>query len=385
MVKDYYEILGVPRNASAEEIRKAYKRLAKKYHPDINKEKGAEEKFKEIQHAYSILGDEQKRRNYDQFGEQSEKFSGFGGFSTGGFESNEFNFEDIFESMGFGSGFADFFGENIFGGRQSRKSRGTDILIRLNISFEEAAFGTKKDIEIERIEECETCKGSGAKPGTKILTCKVCNGTGFERTVRRTFIGTISTQTTCRACKGTGTSYEEVCHNCHGDGKVNKRKKITVEIPAGVDTGTKLRISGQGNAGSPGMKKGDIIILIYVEPHEIFKRDEQDIYMEAPISFSEAALGGEIEVPTLKGKAKIRIPPGTQSGTIFKMQGKGIKVLNRNEYGDQFVKVIVRTPEKLSKRQRELFEQLAQEEEIAKSRKGFFDRFKDIFGEKKEK
>ncbi|VVB99897.1 Chaperone protein DnaJ [uncultured archaeon] len=378
MAKDYYETLGIPHDASQEQVKAAYKELAKKYHPDLNKDKGAEEKFKEVQHAYSVLGDEQKRRNYDQFGSEAERFSG-GGFGPGGFQGTA-DFEDIFESFGFGRGFSDIFGAEFGGSRRRGPARGQDLLVRLNLSFEEAAFGTKKEIEIERIEECGTCNGSGARPGTGSKQCDTCRGSGVERSTRRTFIGIIQTQTTCRKCHGTGEIISEPCRDCSGNGRVRKRKKITITVPEGIDTGNQLRLKGQGNAGEHGASHGDIIAVVYMEPHEIFKRDGEDIYMEAPISFSEASLGAEIEVPTLRGKAKLKIPAGTQSGTIFRMQDRGIKILGKNERGDEYVKAIVRTPEKLSKRERELLEKLAEEEEVSRSRKSFFDKFKGMFG-----
>lgn len=378
MTKDYYEILGIARNASAEDIKKAYKDLAKKYHPDLNKEKGAEEKFKEVQHAYSVLGDEQKRRNYDQFGSESERFQGFGG--QGGFSGAEFDFGDIFESFGFGRGFSDIFGGEFGAGRRGPR-RGEDIVVRLDLTFEEAAFGTKKEIELSRVEECSNCGGSGARPGTGKHTCDVCKGSGFERQTRRMGpFGVMQTQTTCRKCRGTGETFSDPCPVCSGSGRMNKRKKITITVPEGIDTGQQLRLKAQGNFGEEGAGRGDLIAVVYIEPHEIFRRDGNDIFMEAPISFSEAGLGSEIEVPTLKGRAKLKIPAGTQSGTIFKMKGKGIKAVGRSEHGDEYVKVIVRTPGKLSKKERELLENLAEEEEVSKSRKGFFGKFKGLFG-----
>ncbi|MFH1391505.1 MAG: molecular chaperone DnaJ [Candidatus Diapherotrites archaeon] len=372
MAKDYYNILGIQRGTSQEEIKKAYKKLAKKYHPDISKETDAEQKFKDVQHAYSVLGDEQKRRNYDQFGEQSERF-GQGGFQ--GFGGEGFDFSDIFESFGFGGGgFEDIFGQGRRGPR-----RGEDIIVKLSLSFEEAAFGTKKEIEVDRIEECDNCKGSGAKPGTKIVTCNVCNGSGMEKQIRRTFLGTIATQSTCRKCKGEGEQVEEPCPDCSGSGREHKRKKISITIPAGIDSGNHLRLRDQGNDGEKGAVKGDLITIIFVEPHEVFKRDGFDIFMELPISFSEAALGNEIEIPTLKGKAKLKVPSGTQSGTLFKMKEKGIQKLQRKDFGDQYVRVVVKTPEKISKKMKKILEELQGEEETAKTRKGIFGKLKGIF------
>lgn len=369
MAKDYYNILGVQKNSSQEEIKKAYKKMAKKYHPDISKETDAEQKFKDVQHAYSILGDESKRRNFDQFGEQGERFGGqgFGGFQGG------FDFSDIFEQFG-GGGFGDIFGQ----GRRGPQ-RGEDIIIRLSLTFEEAVFGTKKEIEIDRVEECGNCKGSGARPDTKIITCNTCQGTGIEKQIRKTFLGTIATQSTCRTCKGSGETVYDPCPICNASGREHKRKKLKITIPEGIDTGNHLRLSGQGHSGEKGAGKGDLIAVIYIEPHEIFKRDGFDIFMEIPISFSESALGNGVEIPTLKGKAKLKIPSGTQSATLFKMKGKGIKRLNRNDYGDQYVRVKVKTPEKMSKKMKELLQELSREEQTAKNRRGLFGQLKGIF------
>lgn len=374
--KDYYETLGVQKGASADEIRKSYKELAKKYHPDISKEKDAEKKFKEIQQAYSVLGDEQKRKNYDQFGEAGEKFSGFSGFDFGGFSNREFDFGEMFGENGF-SGFSDIFGGGFGGHREP--SRGEDLAVRLNVTFEEAAFGAEKDIEIQRIAECEKCNGSGAEPGSRIIKCPKCNGTGTERSVRKTFLGTIATQTTCRKCKGMGETPEKACSNCSGSGRARERKKITVKIPEGINTGNNLRMRGMGNAGERGAGYGDLIAVIYVESHEVFKRDGSDIYLEIPISFSEAALGTETEIPTLKGTASLKIPGGTQTGTVFRMKDKGIKELGKERYGDQFVKVILKTPEKLSKEEREIFEKLEKKEGLSKNRESIIDRLKKKF------
>src|SRR3989344_1431904 len=379
MAKDYYAILGVQKNASREEILRAYKKLAKQFHPDINNEKGAEEKFKEVQHAYSVLGDEQKRRNYDQFGSEAEKFSGFSGFDTGGFRQSDFNFEDIFESSFFGSGFSDIFGQAFGQNSRGGPRRGEDIAMRMNLSFEEAVFGAKKQVEIERVEECGNCSGSGARPGTKKTECGQCHGSGIERHSRKTFLGTISTQNTCAKCQGAGEIAEDPCPVGGGGGLERKRKKISVNIPAGINTGNNLRLHNQGNAGEKDAGHGDLVLIIYVEPHEVFKRDGFDIFMEVPLSFSEAALGSEVEIPTLKGKANLKVPAGTQGGTIFKMRGRGIKKLSRGEHGDQHVKVVLRTPEKLSKKEKELFEKLSKEEEVRAKRKSFFDGFKGIF------
>jgi molecular chaperone DnaJ len=373
--KNYYNTLGIQKNASTEEIKKAYKQLAKKYHPDISKEPNAEQKFKEVQEAYSILSDPTKRQNYDQFGSASQKFTGFKGFNYGDFSNMEFDFEDLFNGMGF-RGFSDMFGM----GQKTRKRRpqhGEDIAIKLTISFMEAAFGTQKDIIFERIEECEEGNGNGAKKGTHPTTCPNCNGKGIETKTIRTILGIMQTTTTCTRCKGEGTTIKEPCPKCKGRGKTLNKKKATIKIPAGIDTGNRLRMNELGNTGDHGTTPGDLHIIIAVEPHDTFKRDGPDIFIEMPISFAEATLGTEIETPTLKGKAKLKIPPGTQTGTIFKMKNQGIKELNSNRTGDQYVKVYLRTPEKLNKKQRELFEQLYEEEKLREKRKGIFDKIKD--------
>jgi molecular chaperone DnaJ len=377
MATDYYSTLGVPRDASQDDIRKAYKRLAKQYHPDISKEKEAEHKFKEVQQAYSVIGNEQKRRNYDQFGSASEKFGGFGGFDFGGFSHQEFDFGDIFRDFGFGDTFSDLFGAG--SGRGGGPVRGEDIPIRMNVPFEEAVFGAEKEIVVEGIEECGVCSGSGAKPGTKIVNCGNCNGTGIEKRVQKTILGIISTQRPCSRCRGAGKRTEENCTECRGAGRVRKRKTLKIKIPAGIDTGNHLRLRGQGNAGDKGGGAGDVIILIYAEPHELFKRDGSDIFMEVPVSFSEAALGSSIEVPTLKGKAEIKVPAGTQTGTIFKMRGRGIKKLSSTDYGDQFVKVILKTPEKIDREQKKLFEELGKLEGLAKKRENIIEKLRKKF------
>ncbi len=267
----------------------------------------------------------------------------------------------------------------MFGGGRRGPMRGSDVLVKISLSFKEAVFGCDKDIDVERVEECDRCKGSGAEPDTKIIKCPVCHGTGIERKLRKTIIGTIATQNTCSNCKGQREVPEKPCKVCGGIGRTRNRAKIKVKIPAGIDTGNHLRLREQGNEGDVGAGKGDVIVVVYVEPHEVFKRDGTDIYMEVPISFSEAALGSKIEVPTLKGNAEIKITAGTQTGTIFRMKDKGIVEINGRGHGDQFVKVIVKTPEKLTKKQKELFEELGENEELAKKREGFIDKLKKKF------
>ncbi|MBN1941024.1 MAG: molecular chaperone DnaJ [Candidatus Diapherotrites archaeon] len=371
--KDYYETLGLKKEASPEEIKRAYKELAKKYHPDLNKEPGAEEKFKEILESYQILSDPQKKANYDQFGHSFEGFQGFQGFR--GFNSRdfEFDFEDLFRNIGgFGtfSGFGDLFG-NTFGQRAKRENaRGANIRIDLSITFEEAAFGTKKEIKFKRLEKCKACKGTGAEDA-KLETCDNCSGKGVTIQTRRMPFGVFQTQSTCPKCSGTGKTAKKTCSKCKGKAVAEVKKELEVKIPAGINTGNHMRFAGMGHEGKAGF--GDLFILIFVEEHELFRRDNYDVFSEIPISFSEAALGTEMDVPTVHGKVSLKIPAGTQTGTIFRIKGKGIKYIDERGKGDQFVKVIIETPKNLSKKQRQLLEEMQNEESLGKKRKGFFE------------
>ncbi|MGM9967745.1 MAG: molecular chaperone DnaJ [Rummeliibacillus sp.] len=348
--RDYYEVLGIAKTASKDEIKKAYRKLSKKYHPDLNKEPGAEEKFKEIAEAYEVLSDDQKRARYDQFGHQdpNQGFGGFGGFSgSEGFGG----FEDIFSS---------FFG----GGGRTRRDpnaprKGDDLQYRMTISFEEAVFGKEKEIEIPREETCETCHGTGAKPGTSKETCSYCNGSGQTSETVNTPFGQMVNRRTCSHCQGTGQIIKEKCSTCHGAGTVKKRKKIKVNIPAGVDDGQQLRLSGQGEAGINGGPAGDLYIVFHVRASDKFERDGDDIYLELPITFPQAALGDEIEVPTINGKVKMKIPAGTQSGDRFRLKGKGVKNVHGYGTGDQHVIVQIKTPKKLTEKQKELLREFA--------------------------
>ncbi|MBU0662451.1 molecular chaperone DnaJ [Candidatus Micrarchaeota archaeon] len=380
--KDYYGTLGIGKDASDADIKSAYKRLAKKYHPDVSKEGDAEAKFKDVLEAYNILSDPQKRANYDRFGDAAERFSGFGGsggfggFGSGGAGAShmEFDFGDLFENLGGFGGFGDIFGR----GRQRGPARGKDIVAQMAVSFMDAAFGATKEAEIERMEACGTCKGTGAKGG-KTEQCHVCRGRGVERHERRTMFGIFATQTTCRNCGGRGESAKDKCGKCNGAGVIKKKRKIKIKIPAGVNTGNHLRMQDEGQAGEQGAGTGDLFIVIFVEPHEIFKRDGIDIFAEIPLSFAEATLGTAVEVPTLRSNAKIKVPAGTQTGTIFKLRGQGIAELDGSGKGDEYVKVILKTPEKLSKRQRELFEEMAEEDSVRINREGFFERVRKHF------
>ncbi|MBI2144817.1 molecular chaperone DnaJ [Candidatus Woesearchaeota archaeon] len=369
MAKDYYEVLGVPRTASVDEIKKAYRRLAKKHHPDLNKNPDAAEKFKEINEAASILGDEKKKAMYDQYGATGEGFSpgagGFGYTDFSGFEN--LDIDELFERF-FGGGFG--FGHSRQERRRSRK--GSDLAYEVEVSLEEAATGVHRTVTLPRLERCADCNGSGAESSDSIRECPDCGGSGFVRRTQRIAFGTFTTTSHCGKCRGTGKFISNPCKSCHGKGRVEKVRKIEVKIPAGVDNGHRLRVSGEGEAGEHGSQSGDLYLLIRVSPHRIFDRRGNDIFADVPVSFVAAALGGEIEVPTLEGAAQLKIPAGTQTNTVFRMAGKGIPDVDTGEKGAENVKVIVAVPEKLSRRQQELLREFAKEEE--KSGKGVFGR-----------
>jgi molecular chaperone DnaJ len=371
--KDYYEILGVPRNASEEEIRKAYRQLAKKYHPDANPNdrKRAEEKFKEINEAYQVLIDPQKRKLYDMYGHA-------GVDQAYAARSASSAYEDIFERF---EGFSDVFDifEDFFGRRTRRKTgvKGADLRYDLTLSFYEAVFGTEKNIEIPKMEICPSCNGTGAKDGKAFRTCSVCGGTGE----RRYGSGFFSISTTCEKCKGEGKIIDVPCSECHRTGRIKRMKKISIKIPAGVDNGSTLRIPKEGEPGIGGGSPGDLYIIIHVEEHEIFKRENDDIICEVPISFVQAALGAEIEVPTLDGKVIMKIPPGTQSGKVFRLSGKGVPNVKGYGRGDQYVKVIVEVPKNLDSRQKALLLEFAKisGEEVHPLRASFLKKIKNLF------
>lgn len=351
--RDYYEILGVSKDASKDEIKRAYRKLSKQYHPDINKEHGADEKFKEISEAYEVLSDDTKRAQYDQFGhaganQDFDGFGGFGGFSDAGFGG----FEDILNT---------FFG----GGSTRRRNpnaprQGADLQYTMTLTFEEAVFGKETDIEIPREEQCSTCHGSGAKPGTHPEECPYCHGSGQISTEQNTPFGRIVNRRVCHHCGGTGQVIKHKCPTCHGTGKVKKRKKIHIKIPAGIDNGQQLRVAGKGEPGINGGPNGDLYIIFQVKEHEFFERDSDDIYCEMPISFVQAALGDEIEVPTLYGKVKLKIPAGTQTNTKFRLRGKGVKSVRSTTPGDQHVIVRIVTPTKLTEKQKQLLREFAE-------------------------
>lgn len=343
--RDYYKVLGVNRGASDDELKSAYRKLALKYHPDRNPDdKESEEKFKEASEAYEVLRDSQKRSIYDQFGHQGLEGSGFSGFG---------GFEDIFSS--FGDIFEDFFG---FGGRRrsrSRSQRGSDLRYDLTIKFMDAAFGIEKEIEIEKMEKCKTCDGNGCEPGTNPETCSQCQGSGQVSRSQ----GFFTVRTTCHRCRGTGQHIPNPCKQCKGVGQVLESKKVSIKIPAGVDTGSRLRLTGEGEAGIYGGPPGDLYVFIKVKPHEFFQRNEIDIICQVPISFVQAALGDKIMIPTLNGEKKLEIPKGTQPGDLFRFNGEGIPSLHGRRRGDQIIQVLVKTPTHLSKKQESLLKEFA--------------------------
>ncbi|PJD92899.1 MAG: molecular chaperone DnaJ [Legionella sp.] len=348
MQHDYYELLGIDRGASETEIKKAYRKMAMKYHPDRNPDdKEAEERFKDVQKAYAILSDSQKRAAYDQFGHAGvDGNSGHGGFG-GGF------------SGGFGDVFGDIF-ENIFSqqgqGRQSRSQRGSDLQMNVQLTLEEAAKGKQIEITVPRHVGCGGCDATGAKKGSKPKSCETCNGVGQVRMQQ----GFFSIQQTCPSCQGVGQVVTEPCTSCHGSGRVRENKKLTVKIPAGVDTSDRVRLSGEGEAGAHGGPSGDLYVQVSIKPHAIFERHDRDLLCEVPINYATATLGGQIEVPTLEGRVTLKIPAETQTGKSFRLRGKGIQSARSNSKGDLLCKVVVETPVQLDKKQKELLEQFQQ-------------------------
>ena len=342
--RDYYEVLGIGRNAANEEIRKAFRKLAFEYHPDRNHEDGAAEKFKEVNEAYEVLSDPDKRAAYDRFGhaEADGIFGrGFEGFDFGGFG-------DIFDA---------FFGGATTTARQAPQ-RGADLRYRATISLEEVAFGCEREITITRLEHCSLCQGIGSKPGSQPSRCPECNGAGQVRRVQSSIFGRFVTTTTCSRCQGEGRVITEPCLQCHGAGNEKRQRKITVKIPTGVDDGSRIRISGEGNVGARGGSPGDLYTTISVQPHEFFIRDGDDIIYELPINFVQATLGAELEVPTLEDKTKLKIPAGSQTGRVFQLKNQGIPHLHRGGRGDELITLFVVTPEKLDEKQRELLGEL---------------------------
>lgn len=372
--RDYYEVLGVAKNASDEDIKKAFRKLARQYHPDVNKEnpKEAEAKFKEVNEAYSVLSDSQKRAAYDQYGHAAND-PNFGGMGGGGF--GDFGFE------GFGDIFDMFFGGNRSGQRKNGPQRGNDLRYDMEISFEEAAFGKDTTVEIPRTEICPNCKGNRAKPGTPIKSCSACNGTGQVQVTQNTAFGRFVNVRTCERCHGEGKTIETPCPECSGNGRVRKNRTIEIKIPAGVENGSRLRVSGEGEAGLRGGSPGDLYIYVYVKAHSQFERQGNDVHSEVKISITQAILGATITVDTLDGKAELRIPEGTQTGTVFKMKARGIPYLKGHGRGDHLVRIKVSIPTKLTGEQREILRKLAVSfgENLGADEKGFMGRVKEAF------
>lgn len=371
--RDYYEILGLSKDASSDEIKKAYRKLARQHHPDVNQsEDDAGDKFKEVKEAFDVLSDSNRRAQYDRFGHAAEEGGGFNGSGQNG--AAGFGFEDIFDT---------FFGGSR-GRRPNSPQRGADLRYDLEIRLEDAAFGLETTVHIPRTELCSTCDGSGAKAGTKPETCTYCNGSGQQQVVRNTAFGRFVSVKTCEACHGEGTFVKERCSACQGSGRQQQERKIEVKIPAGVDTGSRLRVTGEGETGSRSGPPGDLYIFIHVKPHALFRREGDDIIVEMPISFTQAALGIELEVATLDGKARIKVPEGTQPGTLFRLRGKGIPRLRGYGRGDQHIRVNVVIPKKVTGKQLELLREYAKlaGEEVGQHDKGFIDKMKDALGGK---
>ena len=379
--RDYYEVLGVSKGASDDEIKKAYRKLAKKYHPDMNPgDKEAEAKFKEVNEAYSVLSDEQKRARYDQFGHAGvdpNYGAGGPGGGFGGFDMGDIDLGDIFGSFFGGGGFGGFGGG---GQRRNGPQKGESLRANLTITFEEAAFGCEKEINLNRTEECDVCHGSGCQPGTTAETCPDCRGTGVVRVQQRTGGFAFSSTAACTRCHGTGKIIHSPCKSCGGTGSVKKSKRITVTIPAGIDDGQAISLRGQGNAGKNGGPAGDLIVGVRVRPHPQFRRDGTTVLYEQPVSFFQAAMGAELEIPTIDGKVKYTLPAGTQTGTTFRLRGKGIPELRGRGRGDQYVTVRVQVPTSLNSEQKEALRAFAQTmgENVPEESgfKSFFDKHK---------
>jgi len=372
--RDYYEVLGIAQNAAEEEIKRAYRKLAVKFHPDKNPDDPhAEEKFKELGEAYDVLMDPDKRAAYDRFGHAAfaQGRTGFGG----GFHDPFDIFREVFGQGGFGGGiFETFFGGNA---QAEDRQHGSDLRYDMQIKLEEAAFGAEKEIEIEKLDTCDKCHGSGAEPSSRTVSCPTCGGRGQVISSR----GFFHISQTCPRCRGAGEIIEKPCHQCHGEGRVEKLGRVKLKIPVGIREGSRLRSSHNGEAGIRGGPPGDLYVVIHVKEHKIFQRDGDNLYCEVPIPFSLAALGGEVDVPTLEGKAHLKVPPGTQSGQMFKLRGKGIANMNRRDRGDLLTRLIVEVPSRLNAEQRHKLEEFAAlcGEENTPLRKSFFERAKEFF------
>ena len=382
MKRDYYEILGISKSASADEIKKAYRKVAMQYHPDRNAgDKAAEEKFKEAAEAYEVLSDADKKSQYDRFGHAGLKNNGRGGFGN-------MNTEDIFSQFG------DVFGDDIFGsffgggsrggGRRSHGARGSNLRVKIKLNFEEIANGATKTIKVKKYVSCNTCNGTGAKDKGGVQTCSTCGGSGQVRKVTNTFLGQMQTVTTCPGCNGEGTTITSKCTSCRGEGRVYGEETVNIDIPAGVQEGMQLSMSGKGNAGERGGSSGDLIILIEEENHQYLQRDGLNVVFDLHISFTDVVFGTQVEVPTIDGKAKIKIPAGTQSGKIFRLKGKGFPAINSYERGDQLIHVNVWTPQNINADEKAALEKLQDapnfKPQPVKGEKSFFERVKEMFG-----
>ena len=379
--RDYYEVMGVSKTATQDELKKAYRKLARKYHPDLNKDnEEAAEKFKECNEAYSVLSDDQKRAQYDQFGHAAFEnggmgggggFGGAGGF--GGFGGS--GMEDIFDMF--------FGGQGGRGGSRAKSGpqRGADLRFDLEITFEEAAFGLEKEINLYRDETCDHCHGEGAEPGSKVESCPECNGTGYVRFTQNTMFGQMVNERPCSRCKGEGKIISEPCKECRGKGTVKRNKKLKVKIPAGVDNGSRLRVSGEGEAGAKGGPSGDLYVYLYVKPHKFFERDGTTVLCEVPINIVQATLGADIKGPTLDGQVTMKVPEGTQPGKVLRLKGKGIPSLRGGGRGDQLVRIKVVVPTKLSDKQKDALRKFADisKDNINPEEKSFMDKVKDFF------
>lgn len=372
--RDYYEVLGVPRDADENAIKSAYRKLARQYHPDVNKSEDAEERFKEINEAYEMLSDADKRAAYDRFGHAATQ----GGFGAGGAGQGFGGFP------GFGDIFEEFFGG--FGGARTAQrgpARGNDLRYDLDITFQEAVFGVEKEIEVPRAETCPQCQGSGAEPGTKPIRCPQCNGAGEVRRAQQTILGQFVSVTTCPRCNGEREIATTPCTQCHGQKRVRVTRKLAVSIPAGVDDGMRIRLANEGEPGERGGPPGSLFVVLSVKPHPLFQRQENDIVLELPVNIVQAALGAEIDVPTLDGPAKMTIPPGTQHGAVFKLRGKGVPILRSSRRGDQLVVARVVVPEKLNDKQRKLLKDLGESlglESLGKDNRNLFEKLIDAVG-----
>ena len=372
--RDYYEVLGIPKTASQDEIKNAFRSLAREFHPDVNKSPDAEEKFKEINEAYGVLSDEEKRAAYDRFGHQGVNTTGMPNYADVGLS-------DLLDLLfGFGMGGFDGFGSR--GARAANAPRrGDDLSTRLKLSFEEAVFGVDKEISVNRHERCSTCSGNGAEPGTNVVSCQTCHGSGEIRQMHQTFLGSMVQVTTCPTCRGRGEMVETPCHTCSGTGLERKTVTLNVKIPAGVDDGNQVRLVGEGQPGANGGPNGNLFIRLEVAPHQFFRREGNDILLDIDINMAQAALGDEITIPTIDGDQSLRIPPGTQPGKVFKLRDKGVPVLHRESRGRQLVTVNVQIPKQLSKEQEELLQALSRTmgHEIKIQERSFLDKIKDAF------